>query len=294
MTTKYEQFLLDRKSGLGGSDIAAIMGLSPWKTALDVYLDKTSEAIDMTDKPHLKEGREREGEVLNLYKERHNVELETDLEMKRDSQYSFLFANVDAKVKNSNVIIEAKTTRQSWNGLPEQYQLQCAHYAMIYNSDYVDVASLNLLSSKYTEYTYYRDERLEKKIRECAINFWHKHVLAKVAPEAVSIADCKSLFQKAKDSKIKATAAIYQDIVDLKRLQEEAKELETQIANKKLNILKFVEDNEAVTSFKDDSIIATYRNQTRRTFDSKTFQEEHSELAAKYMRETSNRVLRVM
>ena len=35
-----EEFLLRRKSGIGGSDVAAIAGLSPWRSPLDVYYDK--------------------------------------------------------------------------------------------------------------------------------------------------------------------------------------------------------------------------------------------------------------
>ena len=77
-------------------------------------------------------------------------------------------------------------------------------------------------------------------------------------------------------------------------MQEEIKELEDKIARKKLNILKFIQDNESITSRDDDKIIATYRNQTRKTFDSKAFQADHQDLAMKYMRETMNRVLRVM
>jgi len=34
-----EQFLLDRKKGIGGSDVASILGVSPFRTALDVYYD---------------------------------------------------------------------------------------------------------------------------------------------------------------------------------------------------------------------------------------------------------------
>ena len=37
-----EQFLLDRKKGIGGSDVASILGVSPFRTSLDVYHDKTS------------------------------------------------------------------------------------------------------------------------------------------------------------------------------------------------------------------------------------------------------------
>ena len=40
-----ETFLLDRKLGIGGSDIAPIMGLSPWSTPLDVYRDKMNPAV---------------------------------------------------------------------------------------------------------------------------------------------------------------------------------------------------------------------------------------------------------
>ena len=44
-----EEFLLERKKGIGGSDVAAIIGVSPWKTALGVYLDKVS---DFTNKKY--------------------------------------------------------------------------------------------------------------------------------------------------------------------------------------------------------------------------------------------------
>ena len=54
-----EQFIIDRKKGLGGSDIAAIMGISPWKTPMDVYLEKTTEVQDI-DNEALKRGRRAE------------------------------------------------------------------------------------------------------------------------------------------------------------------------------------------------------------------------------------------
>ena len=55
--TNYEQFLLDRRNELCGSDIAAILGISPWRTPLDVYLDKTSEGIEKQDSEALARGK---------------------------------------------------------------------------------------------------------------------------------------------------------------------------------------------------------------------------------------------
>lgn len=40
----------DRATYIGGSDAAAILGISPWKTALDVFLDKT-QGIEKDDPP---------------------------------------------------------------------------------------------------------------------------------------------------------------------------------------------------------------------------------------------------
>ena len=45
MTPSREEFLARRKQGIGGSDIAAVCGLSPWRSPLDVYYDKLNIAL---------------------------------------------------------------------------------------------------------------------------------------------------------------------------------------------------------------------------------------------------------
>ncbi|WP_410960483.1 YqaJ viral recombinase family protein, partial [Salmonella sp. SAL4361] len=36
-----DQFLAGRKKGIGGSDVAAILGFSPYKSPYQLWLDKT-------------------------------------------------------------------------------------------------------------------------------------------------------------------------------------------------------------------------------------------------------------
>lgn len=48
-TADREVWLRDRKKGIGGSDVAAVLGLNPWRTPLDVFNEKTAETVD--DKP---------------------------------------------------------------------------------------------------------------------------------------------------------------------------------------------------------------------------------------------------
>ena len=50
MSNMRTEWLLERKKGIGGSDAAKILGLSPWGTALDVWADKVGEsAIQLAD-----------------------------------------------------------------------------------------------------------------------------------------------------------------------------------------------------------------------------------------------------
>ena len=41
-----EDWLRFRKTGIGGSDMAAIMGLSKWKSPLDIWLEKTTDEVN--------------------------------------------------------------------------------------------------------------------------------------------------------------------------------------------------------------------------------------------------------
>ena len=75
-----EQFLLDRKKGIGGSDVASILGVSPFRTALEVYHDKTSPELAL-DEPteDMQRGVRVEKYILQEYSERSEVELNTNI-----------------------------------------------------------------------------------------------------------------------------------------------------------------------------------------------------------------------
>lgn len=236
-----EQFLLDRKQGLGGSDIAAIMGVSRWKTPLDIYLDKTSEIIEEEkDEYVLQRGRLLEEAVLKGYAEYTGKTLVTNIPMLRHAQYPFLIGNVDAKVQDENILVEAKTSRDfaaDWHkNMPLEYKLQAAHYAHIYNADRLDIAVLfGGLDTGY--FVYERDEILEQMIKEAAIDFWHNHVLKKVPPPVLTVSDCNALYPKStKDKIIEANSEVV-DLIEawqsrkqqIKTLEEEEELLAAQV-----------------------------------------------------------------
>ena len=40
-----EEWLAYRRKGIGGSDVAALLGMSPWRTARDLFYDKLNIAV---------------------------------------------------------------------------------------------------------------------------------------------------------------------------------------------------------------------------------------------------------
>ena len=64
-----EDWLQYRKRGIGGSDAGAICGFNPYRTAMQVYYDKTSDEIEDIDNEAMRQGREFEDYVARRFTE---------------------------------------------------------------------------------------------------------------------------------------------------------------------------------------------------------------------------------
>ena len=62
-----ESWLKYRKQGIGGSDAGAVCGLNPYRTAIQVYYDKTSDSIEDVDNEAMRQGRELEEYVAKRF-----------------------------------------------------------------------------------------------------------------------------------------------------------------------------------------------------------------------------------
>ena len=65
----HEEWLKERKNGIGGSDAGAICGLNPYRSPLAVYQDKTSTETDDTDSESMRQGRDFEDYVARRFME---------------------------------------------------------------------------------------------------------------------------------------------------------------------------------------------------------------------------------
>lgn len=146
-----------RARGLGGSDAAAVVGMSPWKTANDLWLEKTGakEPPDLSDNPLIEQGKRMESAVRELYKAA-NPEYKVKYnpyDLLYQEERSWLFATLDGEVtddKGRHGILECKTSspqsRAEWGlwdeQIPKQYHIQILHQMLATGWEFVDLMAL--------------------------------------------------------------------------------------------------------------------------------------------------------
>lgn len=119
-----EEWLAYRRKGIGGSDVAALLGISPWRTARDLYFDKLNIVAVEDNEDNwvaLEMGHLLEPLVAKIFQHRTGYKVYQIKKMFQHPQYSWMLADVDYFVElpdGSTAILEIKTTnynaRDNW------------------------------------------------------------------------------------------------------------------------------------------------------------------------------------
>lgn len=176
------QWLASRRLGIGGSDAAAIMGMSKYATPLTVWMEKTGRSVpeDISGKPAVYWGSVLEDVVAKEYAKRH-----PELKVRRlnavmvSKEHPFMRASVDRVVTDANGrrgILECKTAGLmracDWEeGIPDYYVPQPIHYLAVSGYEFYSVAVL-IGGQDYREYTFERDQEDIDLLIESEEAFW--------------------------------------------------------------------------------------------------------------------------
>lgn len=121
------EWLAARRAGIGASDIAGIMGLSPYTTPFQVWADKVYELPeDHDDDEAMLWGNLLEGLILDEWGRR-NWPVEDRRLLLRSTETPYFMATPDGLTDNGTqgAVVEAKVTSDwSWAEPPQHYVLQ--------------------------------------------------------------------------------------------------------------------------------------------------------------------------
>jgi putative phage-type endonuclease len=152
-----QDFSVDRTKYIGGSDIGAILGLSPYKSPLEVWLEKTGKKINQADSLPLRFGSFAEEFVASEYSRSTGFELIHNESIYIHPEHSFMSAHIDRFILGSGgdqpptKILECKTANSFSTGnwgeagtdqVPMSYLCQCIWYLAITQIKRADLAVL--------------------------------------------------------------------------------------------------------------------------------------------------------
>ncbi|MBB6558877.1 putative phage-type endonuclease [Acidovorax soli] len=176
-----EQWLQVRRGGVGSSDAAAAVGLSPHKSQLQLWMEKTGRAgmlpVTETDDDMSPTywGALLEPIVAAHYTRRTGNRVRRVNAVLQHPQFSWMLANIDREVMGAPdvQILECKTAgiQGAWlwrDGVPEHVQLQVMHQLAVTGKQAADVAVL--IGGQ--ELQIYRIERDEAMINQLATLEW--------------------------------------------------------------------------------------------------------------------------
>lgn len=248
-----EQQRQERKNYIGGSDMSIILGLSSYKTAYELYLEKKGLIESKQEETQFQYwGNRLESILRDEFSRRNAVIVEEPTETYVHPLYSFLRGNLDGLIPEKNYPWDGKSSNQfmskEWgetgsDKIPLSYLIQIAHYCSVMNAD-LGYLSVLIGGNDYREFTYRRDLELEEHIIEAAYNFWNS-VERGVPPTPINIEDLKLKYPYAEPGKSKrVNFEIIKNVDSLLEIKSKIKELEVLEEKEKFSILQYMENHE--------------------------------------------------
>lgn len=196
-----KQWLEYRRLGIGGSDAAAILGVSPFATARDLYYDKLK-LVSYEDPEcnwvQKKIGHLLEDLVAEIFQVKTGYKIYQIKKMFQHPIYKFMLADVDYFITLPNgetAILEIKTTNYNatdhwWkDGLetvPVNYEIQGRHYMAVMNLNHVFYCCLYGNNENETIIRHIeRDFDYEAELIALESDFWNNHIVLKSPPDYV-------------------------------------------------------------------------------------------------------------
>lgn len=190
-----EEFLLRRKSGIGGSDVGAIMGLSKFRTAFDVWHDKVTADINLEPNDVLDLASHLEEYTAQKYAKTTGHKVRRLSKELVHAEYPFLKSNIDREIcldDRGVGILECKALstfnfkRVEMYGLPEEYAAQIQHQYLTGNGRYTwgAFAILNRDNGRLLTFEIAPDVEFQAEIIRICVPFWTECVEKRTPPKA--------------------------------------------------------------------------------------------------------------
>ena len=290
-----EDWLKERKNGIGGSDVSCVLGLNKYKSAFALYNEKKSEEIEDFDNEAMRVGRDLEEYVASRFTELSGIKVRHENAILINEEFPFIRANVDRLCVGVKAGLECKTA-STWNAknfgkgeFPVNYYAQCVAYMAVTGLPDWYLAVL-VMGKEFKVYkltrdkdcdcpewcecaVYVGDDEIESLVSACR-EFWCEHVEKNVPPAVFNSNDDEAISSACNpDSGQEIDMTGYLDkLAELTNIKGQIDELTAQKKQLEGEIKMFMGDCGKGYA---DGYKVSFTKQSRTTYDVKRFIEDN-------------------
>jgi putative phage-type endonuclease len=285
-----------RKTGIGGSDAAAAVGLCPYKSPLELWMEKTGRDSELP-KPNSDDTTEPvywgtllEPIVAAAYTKQTGNKVRRVNAVLQHPTIPFMLANLDREIIGASdvQILECKTAGEFgarlWReGVPEYVQLQVQHQLAVTGKHSADVAVL-LCGQQLEVHRIERDDTLIQRLIALESVFW-EHVTNDTPPPADGSVSADRALRCLYPGNASATdfrddTRLSASFADLVALRADIAQREAQAELLKQTLLQAMGDA-SIGQFETGNI-SFKRSKDKTSVDLKRLLDEHPDLVSTY------------
>ena len=295
-----EEWLKHRQAGIGGSDASCIAGLNPWKSSIQLYMDKKEENPKELKSLRMELGNRLEGLVAELFTEETGLKVRNVNGILHNDNYPFALANIDRAIVGEKAFLECKTTNsyalKEWQeGVPAHYEIQCLHYMAITGATHCYIAAL-IGNSDFIWHKIERDQETIDYLMQIEKDFWENNILK----DEIPLPDGSDAYSEYLKEKYKQSNG---ETIELHLLKDGPQKIkrydEIDFTIKELEAEKKLIQQEIQSEMKDFEVAKigdrkiTWKTSSRNMIDSKRLKAEMPEIAEQYMKTSTSRTFKI-
>lgn len=281
------EWLQIRRQGLGGSDAAAALGISAYKTPYALWLEKRGEAPELEENAMMKWGKIHEAAVRQEYAEATGRTVRLPDVVFAHPKHQFMLASIDG-VTDDGRLLEIKTTRnpQGWgeegsDEVPQHYLLQVQHYLCVMGLEVADVAVL-IQGYDFRRYEIPADLELQEMLIAGEQEFW-RTVQEGTPPAVTSVAEAMQRYKLARPGDVQADAEMiktYELLGDVRAKLKEGQALEDEL---KAKIMAYLGEHGGDALLSGTKPLVTWKERKgSERLDSKALKAAYPDIAAEF------------
>jgi putative phage-type endonuclease len=280
------KWLAERRTGIGGSDAAAVCGLSQWRTPLDVYLSKVGDVVD-EENSNMRRGTILEPAVMQMYSDATGRTIEKPRDIIRSQTHPFALASLDG-IASGMIVVDGKTARNrgGWgepgtSEVPVDYLCQMQHYLAVTGYELAELAVL-FGDFEFAIFPIPADAEFQEMMLDREAEFWDR-VKELSPPDPANASDVVKRWPISFDKEVAATEAVAFAVDELRSVRHELAAIESRKEELEAAIKSFIADADTLTY--SGKKLATWKTAKGRTsFNQAEFKLHHPEIYEAFLR----------